>query len=176
MALVHVVDGRLIAECGEHAGAAHAEDGFLAEAVVAIAAVEAVGEIAVFGVIYVQVSVEQVDADLAAGYALDGVTEGADGDGTAFDLDGDPGLLGFRVERDVPGLGFFGLLAVGGEVLAEVAFPMGEGNGDQREAHVGGGAEGVAGEHAQAARVGVHLGLDGDLHGEVGDDGGFDVV
>jgi hypothetical protein len=54
-------------------------------------------------------------------------------------------------------------------MLAEVALAMQQREGYQRCAEVGGGAEGVAGEYTQAARVGGHAGVDGDLHGKVGD-------
>ena len=58
------------------------------------------------------------------------------------------------------------------EVLAEVAAAMDERDGDHGGGGVGGGAEGVAGEHAQATGVGGQGWGESDLHGEVGDGAG----
>ena len=54
-------------------------------------------------------------------------------------------------------------------MLLEVSLAMQERESDQGDAEVGGGAQGVSGQHAQAARVGGHGRVNGDLHGEVGD-------
>ena len=100
---------------------------------------------------------------------LDVEAPGADREVTAIHEDVD-GLVGAGEDRLWrPGDVGLGLLAVGVEVLAEVAAAMGEGDGDHGCGGIGGGAQGIAGKDAQAAGVGGHGGREGDLHGEVGD-------
>ena len=89
-----------------------------------------------------------------------------DGDGLVGGREG-----GFGRPDDV-GLG---LLAVGVEVLLEVAAAVHQRDGDDGSAGIGGGAEGVAGQHAEAAGVGGQGLGEGDLHGEVRDLAGGDV-
>ena len=55
------------------------------------------------------------------------------------------------------------------ELLAEVAAAMDERDRDHGGGGVGGGAEGVSGEHAQTTGVGGQGWGEGDLHGEVRD-------
>ena len=169
VALVHVADFGLHAEGVQEVNAAEAEDGLLAEAIVGVATVEVVGEAAVPGVVAVDVGVEQEDRDDVAGVADDVEAPGAEGDLAALHGDGD-GLVGggegrFGRPDDVA----LGLLAMGVEVLLEVAAAMHERDGDEGNAGIGGGAEGIAGQHAEAARVGGQGLGEGDLHGEVGD-------
>ncbi len=54
-------------------------------------------------------------------------------------------------------------------MLLEVSFAMRQGEGDQRDAEIGSGTECIAGEDTQATGIGGHVSVDGDLHGEVGD-------
>ncbi len=169
VALVHVADFGLHAEGVQEVNAAEAEDGLLAEAIVGVAAVEVVGEAAVPGVVAVDVGVEQEDGDDVAGDADDVEAPGAEGDLAALHGDGD-GLVGGGERRlGRPDNVALGLLAGGVEVLLEVAAAMHERDGDQGNAGIGGGAEGVAGQHAEAAGVGGQGLGEGDLHGEVGD-------
>jgi hypothetical protein len=49
---------------------------------------------------------------------------------------------------------------------------MEEGEGDERGVEVGGGAKGISGEDTESTGVGGHAGVDGDFHGEVGNDSG----
>ncbi len=151
MALVHVVDLGSAAEGVEHVDAAEAEDGLLAEAVEAVAAVEVVGEAAIPGVIAFDVGVEEEDGEDVAGDAGDIVAPGADEHAAAVheEFDGlvGQGEGGFGGPGDV-GLG---LLSDAVEVLAEVSAAVDEGDGDHGSGHVGSGAEGISGEDAEAA-------------------------
>ncbi len=169
VALVHVTNLRLHAEGVQEVNAAEAENGLLAETVVSVAAVKVVGEAAVPGVVAVDVGVEEEDGDDVAGVADDVETPGAEGDRAALQRDGD-GLVGggegrFRRPDDVA----LGLLTAGVEVLLEVAATVDERDGDEGNAGIGGGAEGIAGQHAEAARVGGQGLRECDLHGEVRD-------
>ena len=95
MALVDVEDGRLEPECREGAHAADAEQQLLADPVLAVAAVEGVGE---------QVDVEQVErhrADVVAPH------RGRDGLARQVDLDRD------RLAHEAGGLGVDRLVDLG---------------------------------------------------------------
>ena len=151
MALVHVTDFRLHAEGVQEVNAAEAEDGLLAEAIVGVATVEVVGEAAVPGVVAVDVGVEQEDGDDVAGVADDVEAPRAERELAALEGDGNR-LVGrgkgrFGRPDDVA----LGLLTVGVEVLFEVAAAMDERDGDEGDAGVGGGTEGIASQHAEAA-------------------------
>ena len=169
VALVHVVDLGFTAEGVEQSDAAEAEDGLLTEAVVGVAAVEVVGEAAVPGVVAFDVGVEQEDGDDVAGDADDVEAPGADEDLAALHGEGDDLVGAGKRGLGRPGNVGLGLLADVGELLAEVAAAMDERDGDHGGGGVGGGAEGVAGEHAEATGVGGQGRGEGDLHGEVGD-------
>jgi hypothetical protein len=64
-----------------------------------------------------------------------------------------------------------GLLSRWVEVLLEVALPVQQRDRDDGDRQVGGGAEGISGEHAESATIGGDGLLEADLHGEVGDAG-----
>ncbi len=78
VALVHMVDVELAAERVQQGDAAESEHGLLTEAVVGVAAVEVIGEVAVPGVVALNIGVEQEDGDDVAGDADDVEAPGAD--------------------------------------------------------------------------------------------------
>ena len=133
MALVHVEDGRLEAERAQRADAADAEDELLPEPVLAVAAVEPVGDRARLGRVPLDVGVEQVEARPADVGAPD-----AGGNGLARELDLDLDRLGLdrqprRVVRRVALL----LAARLVELLAEVALAVEQADADERHAELG---------------------------------------
>ena len=71
VALVHVVDGRAQAESGECADATDAEQNFLLDAHIEIAAIELRGDGAVVWAIDGQIAIEKIDSDAANGNAPD---------------------------------------------------------------------------------------------------------
>src|SRR5579862_9719115 len=89
MAFVHVIDLGLAGEGVEERDSAEAEDGLLAEAVVGVAAVEVIGELAVPGVVAIDVGVEEEDGDDVAGDTDDVEAPGANMDFPALHGDGD---------------------------------------------------------------------------------------
>ena len=99
VALVHVPDGGAVAEGTHGAHAADAEDDLLADAHLAVAAVEAGAELAVLRGVAVDVGVHQVDGDAAD---LDAPDLGIDGAAGQVDVDQD--RLALRVERRVTGI------------------------------------------------------------------------
>jgi len=167
--LVQVVDVDLVAQRLQHAQAADAEHDLLGEAVVGVSAIEMVGEHAVGRIVDLEVGVEQVDGDDVPGDALHVVAPGAQMHRPAFDRDRDArALLGQALLR-LPALRLLGLVAVPVQRLAEVALAVHQRDRSERQRGVGGRAHRVAGQNAEAAAVGGHRGLDGDLHREVAD-------
>jgi hypothetical protein len=164
----------LHAEGVQQMNAAEAEDGLLAEAIVGVAAVEMVGELAIPGVVAFDVGVEEEDGDDVAGDADDVKAPGLDGDLAALHDEAD-GAAGRGQSFGLPDDLGLGLLALGREVLLKVAATVREGYRNERCAGVGCGAQGVAGQHAEAAGVGGQRLGEGDLHGEVGDLAGGEV-
>ncbi len=164
VALVHVVDVEAVAEGVGHADAAHAQHDLLLEAVVGVAAVEMIGEAAVPAGVRVQIGVEEVDWDGVAVATDEVVAPSAQGDHAAFDGHRYAGrLLGAEISR-IPGLDVLTLGAGAVQVLLEVSLAVDQGKGDQGNAEIGGGPQGIARQHAQAAGVGGHGGMNGDLH------------
>jgi hypothetical protein len=97
VALIHVAHLGLAAQGVQQMNAAEAEDGLLAEAVVGIAAIEVVGELAVPGIVALHVGVEQKDRNHVARDADDVKTPGAEGDLAALELEVDQAAGGGSV-------------------------------------------------------------------------------
>ena len=179
VALVGVEDlGRRVpaqrAEGPHRAHPAHAEQQFLAQPVVAAAAVQPVGDLVQVGLVLLHVGVEQQQrhpADLghpdlrgelpARGQVHLDVHRRAGG--VPEQLQGQA----VRVVGRVP----LGLPAVGGQRLGEVAVPVQQADPDQRHAQVAGRLQVVAGQDAQAAGVLRQRGGDAVLGREVRDRG-----
>ena len=169
VALVHVIDVYMQPQCIGHAHAAHAQHDLLLQAIVGVATVEMVGEAAVPARVAVQIGVEQVDGNHVPGAALEVVAPGAHGYDAVFHRYRDPRRFFGAEVRRVPRLNVFALGARLVEMLLEIAFAVQQGEGDQGNSQVRRGTQRVAGQHAQAAGVGGHGGVNGDLHGEVSD-------
>ena len=167
------------AERPDRAHPAHAEQQFLAEPVVAAAAVQPVGDLVQVGLVLLHVGVEQQQrdpADLghpdlrgqlpARGQAHRDVHRRAGG--VAEQLQ----RQAVRVVGRVP----LGLPAVGGQRLGEVTVPVQQADGDQRHAEVARRLQVVAGQDAQAARILRQRGGDAVLGREVRDRGRAGLV
>ena len=165
VALVGVEHVGLEAEGPQGADAADAEHDLLAQSVVLVAAVEAVGDGDAVGRVAVDVGVEQVQRD-----AADVGPPDVDRDVVAGEVDGDLDARVDEPERVGREVGDALLLpALGVEALAEVALGVEQADADERHAEVRRRLEVVAGEHAEAAGV-LREGLaDAELGGEVGD-------
>jgi hypothetical protein len=172
VSLVHVEAPELVqAERAKNAHATDAEQQFLAQPVAQVAAVQMVGQSAVRIGVCRHVGVEKQDGHDVSADAGHLVAPRPQLDGAPLDADGDPRrqfgqpIGGRPIDR------LLALPAVGAELLAKVAAPVDECDGDHVEAAVGRGTDGVAGEDAESARVGRKLGRQADLHREVGDRG-----
>ena len=171
MALVHVADRRRLAQRPQRADAADAEDHFLADAHVHVAAVEAGRDRAVFRRVLRDVGVEQVERHAADLDAPDAELHLAAGERHS-DEQGRAVVADLRDQRQVEEVVFRVALllpAVHGEVLAEVALAVHEADADERQAEVAGALEVVAAEDAEAAGVDRHALMDAELGAEVGD-------
>ena len=170
VAFVHVVDVYTQAQRVGHAHAAHAQHDLLLQAVVGVAAVQVIGQAAIPARVSFEIGIEQVDGHHVPEAALRGRS--------ARRARSQCGLrlrtvtrAGSSVQKSA---GFQGCTSslctpVAVEMLLEVSLAVQQREGDQGNAQVGGGAQRVAGQHAQAARVGGHGRIDGNFHREVCD-------
>ncbi len=78
MALVHVIHRRLIAQGVKNARATHAQHGFLAQAVIAVAAVKTIRQLAVHGIVFFEIRIEKINGNNVPGNTLHVVSPGAD--------------------------------------------------------------------------------------------------
>ena len=172
VSLVHVEAADLVqAERAKNAHATDAEQQFLAQPVAQVAAVQVVGQSAVRIGVSRHVGVEKQDGHDVSADAGHLVAPRPQLDGAPLDADGDPRRQFGQQIGGRPGNRLLALPTIGAELLAKVAAPVKECDGDHVEAAVGRGTEGVAGEDAEPARVGRKLGRQADLHREVGDRG-----
>ena len=164
--LVGVEHLGLQAEGAQRPDTADAEHDLLAQPVVFVAPVEAVGDGDAVGGVPLDVGVQQVQADApdvgAPHVAAHGVTGEVDRD---FHIRVDEAQ---RLRREV-GDGLL-LPAFGVEALAEVALGVEQADPHEWHAEVGGRLEVVAGEHPEAARVLRERLADAELGREVGDE------
>jgi hypothetical protein len=110
---------------------AEAQDRFLTEAVIGVSTIEMVGEMAVPGIVALDIGIQEEDWDDMAGVADNVKAPGLQGDLAALHGEGD--LLVGRRKRGFGGpddVGF-GLLAERVKVLLEVAAAVDERDGDQ---------------------------------------------
>ena len=157
VALVQVEHGRLDPERRQRPDAADPEQQLLADAVLAVAAVERVGE---------PVDLEQVERDRADLLAPDG---GFDRLPAEVDRDRD-GLAGDADRLRIDWLVVLGLPAVRVDPLPEVAAAVEQADADERHPELRRRLEVVAGEDAEAAGVDRQPLVQPELHAEVGDE------
>ncbi len=156
VAFVHVEDGGLEVHGFKRAHAADAENDFLADARVVIAAVKLARDPAIFRArIFGRVGIEEEHLDPAH---VDGPQ--ADYNRAGGEADGYGALGSVAIERRLHGQGIevvfeiaFLLPAIGIQVLAEVTELIEQGDADEREIEIAGGLHVIAGEDAEAARV-----------------------
>ena len=171
MALVHVPDGRRLADRAQRAHAADAEHHLLADAHRVVAAVEAVRDVAIGRGILGTVGVEQDHAD-----ASDlGAPQSRD-DLAARDRHADrypaAARIAHRLDRQVARVVVLVLRvlhAVAVDDLGEIALPVQQADTDEIQALVAGGLAVVAGEHAEAARVDREAVVEAVLGAEIRD-------
>jgi len=171
VALVHMADQRPQAHRIQGAQPADAHQDFLADAGAAVAAVQPVGQVAVFLDVLRHVGIEQEELDAAHLHLPDLGTHLAVGHGHA-DLerlavlaqDAAHGQVAEIVDR----VGFL-LEAVRAQVLLEIALLVEETNADQGHVQIAGTLEMIPAQDAQATRIVADALGQAELGGEVGD-------
>ena len=173
MALVHVEDGGLDAAGGERLDAADAEQDLLAQAVLAVAAVEAVGDRALGRRVLRRTS----ESSSSSGTRPTSTRQSAACSAPPGQRHGDP----HAARRRSSSTGVIGSSAGSSSTnssccaprarqqLAEVAVAVEEADADDRHAEVAGRLEVVAGEDAEPARVLRQRLAEAELGREVGD-------
>ena len=158
------------AQLAQGADTADAQQEFLLEAVLPVAAIQVVGHLAVLGDVGLIVGVQQVQVRTAHLHFPH-----AGGDGTAREghARGDPVAIGVhhrhgRDLQEVLGVVVGDLVALAGDDLGEVAEPVEEAHGDEVHVHVGGLLQVVAGQDAETARIDLQGGIQTVFHAEVG--------
>ena len=155
VALVEVPGCRGHAQLAQRTHAAHAEDELLVQAHLTPAYIEDVADGPVALDVLRHVGVEQQQGHAPDLHQPDGGVDGpagqlhADGQRLAQRVDHTTQRQPCRIEVEVAVL----LVAVGVDVLAEVAAAVEEAYGHEGQGHVGGGLAVVAGEHAEATGV-----------------------
>jgi hypothetical protein len=142
---------------------------------VLVAAVERVGETAIELAVLVEHGVEQEHRHLVSLHAVHRVPPGRHVNRAP--LDGDRAarvhalehVLGAPLDRRLA------LMPMLVEVLLEVPLPVKQRDGDERDAKIRCGAEGIAGEDAEATAVRRDRLLEADLHREVRNSGARDT-
>ncbi len=161
MALVEVVGVDVEAEGAQNPNAAEAEDDLLLHPVGIVASVEVVRQRPVRLAVLLQIGVEQQDRNLVAvGRGMD-VQPGTDPHLSSLDGHCDRRVERRAPERRIPPVGELALASLGIDLLAEIAGSADQRHEDHVESEVGRRAGGIAGQDAEAARVGVHLRADG---------------
>ena len=173
MAFVAVIDLRIHAEGAQGADAAETEEEFLLEAVLPAAAIELVGDLAVFGAVGLIIGIQQVQVGAAD---FDFPQAGAQVAAREGDLGGHPLAFGVkhRLGRDIQEvlrLIACLLVTLGGQHLGEVAITVQQADGDQVDIHVRGLLQVVTGQDTQAAGVDFQGSVKSVLHAEIGDGG-----
>ena len=171
VALVAVVDIVLDAQLAQGADTADAEQNLLLEAVLPVAAVEVVGNLAVLLEVGLVVRIEQVEVRAAHLALPDACRERAAREGDGHD---DPAAVFVTHGRDgqlVEVLSLVGglLRTLGRETLREVSVAVEQTYGRHRDVLVRGLLQVVAGQDAQTARVDFQRRVQTVLHREVGD-------
>jgi hypothetical protein len=107
MALVHVVTLDVgVPILGQEFHSTEAENRFLAQPVPLIASVERVRQRAIFGSVFREIGIEQIDGDAVSTNSLHGVFPSPNYNRTMFDLNRDTAIHGLNHVLRIPVLGF----------------------------------------------------------------------
>ena len=169
MAFVQMIFAHAKAKRLQDAQPADAEDRFLFQTVFRACAIEPISDPPVFGVVFMQIGIEEQHRNARTDRARNNMQPRSYPDFVAFDQQCDLGPQRCGEIGRIPGVFMFDLPAFGVDLLAQVTATAQQRDEDHRQSEVGARPDGVAGQHAQAAAVGVHLRAKGDLHRKVGD-------
>jgi hypothetical protein len=158
-----------VAERVEHAHAADAEHELLAQSVRRVSAVELAAQRAILRAVLGRVGVEEQHRHHAALGAGDVARPRPDHDRAALDRHADRRLERTQHRVGLPARRFLALAVLRIDRLHEVAAALQQRHRDGGNPEVGERADGVAGEHAEPARVRRDPRVERDLHREVRD-------
>ena len=169
VAFVHVVHIHPMAKRVSHASAAHAQHNLLLQAVIAVAAVEVIGQTAIPSRIHLKIRIEQIDRNHVPVAAHQVIAPCTHRHNAVFHCNRNPcRFLGAEVRR-IPLLNVFALNAFAVQVLLEESLAVQQCEGHQRNSQIGSGTQRIAGQNAKTAGVGGHGSIDRDLHRVVRD-------
>src|SRR5438067_9013813 len=170
MALIEmIVQLAVVAERAQDRRAAHAEHHFLAEAIVAVAAVQVIGERLIPGRILGNRRVEQKHGDLMPGNTAYDITPRSHANGAPLDLYDRADRQEIKNLVRLPRYRLLGLRTGGVEMLLEIALTVEQRDANHRDAEISGGAQCVTRQNTKAATVGGNCLFEADLHREIGD-------
>jgi hypothetical protein len=168
MALVHVVTLNVgVPNLGQEFHSPETEHCLLAQPIPLIASVERIRQGAIFGSIFWEIGIEQINGDTVSTNALYGVFPSPNYNRAMFDLNRDTAIHGLNHVLRIPVLGFLGLASKRIQMLTEITLAIHKSDSDERSADISSRAERIPGQHAQAAAVGWDGGVEGDLHREI---------
>ena len=168
--LVHMVGADVfVTQRLEHRHAAHSQDDFLTEPMAGVAVVERLGQTLLPGLVFLQSGVEKIDRHRMTEDAAHDVAPSADPHRSTGDRHKGARHHRFQYLFVAPCNRSLGLIAVGVQGLAKIAFTVQQGDADHRQAEIGCRAQRVAGKDAEAAAIGRHAGVKAHFHGKVSD-------
>ncbi len=147
--------------------ATDSQNGFLAQPIIRIPAIEVIGKLSIALVILRQIGIQQVDRDGVPGDSFEIVSPRADHHRPAFNGHLDYCVLEHQKFFERPGLVLSALNSLGIEMLLEISFAMQQRNGAESQAQIGCGPHRVSCKHTQSPAVRGHVGGDGDFHRKV---------
>src|SRR6266567_967174 len=165
MPFIHVIAGEVcVTQFAKDSHSADAEQGFLAQPVMSIIAVEMVGESSIPGRVFRQVRVEQIDRNLVPENSANRIFPRPETNLPPFDFYGSSCSVLFEQPLGMPLRIFFELIAPRVEPLTKVAPAVDQRYADHRSSEVSSGTERVPSQNTQASAVGWNPGLERDLH------------
>ncbi len=170
VALVHVVAVELIvAQRLQHTHTADTEQNFLGKAVTIVPPIQVIRQGPILIRVFREIRVQEKHGHHMSGHACHIEPPSAQHDLAVGDLHFAPCRSFDQEVRRVPVHRFGALLSLLVQALGEIALVVEQRDRGHRHSEVRRGCDRVARQHAEAAAVRGHLGLQGDLHGEIGD-------
>ena len=139
----------------------------LLEAVDRVAAIEIMGDIAVFAAVFIQIGIEQQHRLAPSSHAFHHIQPSANPDRAPINGHGNLGVNRHGPLARVPHGRMLHLSPLCINLLAEITGPADQADSDHRHVEIGGRAHGVTRKHAQAAGIGGNLVAQGDFHREI---------
>ena len=169
VALVHVIDRRLVFQSAQQPRSANTEDRLLAQPVVCIASVQMIGQRAIFRVILIQVRIQKINGNSVPRDAFHVVAPCPHRHRPPLNRDRDHRLFPRQCRLRIPRLRLLGLNAIRIQMLMEITLAVRQSDGRQRQTHIRRRPQRVARENPEAATVSGKLRRHRDFHREVGD-------